>query len=94
MLQTTHPNLAKSRYRPQLTESARPSTFEVATLDEHGAAGSAFVAGEHPLTVYVDKRDLTCACVGGDSNVPLGFLSLTENLMMIAMAVWMLATMA
>jgi glutaredoxin len=41
--------------------------------------------------VYLDRRTLKCACVGGDSNVPLGFLSLTENLMMIAMAVWMLA---
>ncbi len=41
--------------------------------------------------VYVDKRELKCACVGGDSNVPLGFLSLTENLMMIAMAAWTLA---
>jgi glutaredoxin len=39
--------------------------------------------------VYVDKRELKCACVGGASNVPLGFVSLTENLMMIAMAVWM-----
>lgn len=42
--------------------------------------------------VYVDKRELKCACVGGDSNVPLGFISLTENVMMIGMAVWMLAT--
>ena len=42
--------------------------------------------------VYIDKRDLKCACVGGNSNVPLGFVSLTENLMMIAMGVWMLAT--
>ncbi|MBO9621302.1 MAG: glutaredoxin [Sphingomonas sp.] len=41
--------------------------------------------------VYVDKRELKCACVGGDSNVPLGFISLTENLMMIGMAVWMLS---
>ena len=41
--------------------------------------------------VYVDRRELKCACVGGSSNVPLGFVSLTENLMMIAMAVWMLA---
>ena len=41
--------------------------------------------------VYVDKRELKCACVGGSSNVPLGFVSLTENLMMIAMAAWMLA---
>jgi len=41
--------------------------------------------------VYVDRRELKCACVGGSSNVPLGFVSLTENLMMIAMAVWMAA---
>jgi glutaredoxin len=40
--------------------------------------------------VYIDKRELKCACVGGDSNVPLGFISLTENLMMVAMAIWML----
>ena len=39
--------------------------------------------------VYVDRRDLKCACVGGSSNVPLGFISLTENVMMVAMAVWM-----
>ncbi|WP_306751759.1 glutaredoxin family protein [Paracoccus actinidiae] len=39
--------------------------------------------------VYLDRRELKCACVGGSSNVPLGFVSLTENLMMIAMAVWM-----
>lgn len=41
--------------------------------------------------VYIDRRELKCACVGGDSNVPLGFVSLTENLMMIAMALWMAA---
>jgi len=41
--------------------------------------------------VYIDRRELKCACVGGSSNVPLGFISLTENLMMIAMAVWMAA---
>lgn len=40
--------------------------------------------------VYIDRRELKCACVGGDSKVPLGFVSLTENLMMVAMAVWML----
>lgn len=41
--------------------------------------------------VYIDKRELKCACVGGDSNVPLGFVSLTENLFMIGMGGWMLA---
>lgn len=40
--------------------------------------------------VYIQKRDIKCACVGGNSKVPLGFVSLTENLMMAAMAVWML----
>lgn len=40
--------------------------------------------------VYVDKREIKCACVGGDSNVPLGFVSLTENVMMVGMALWML----
>lgn len=39
--------------------------------------------------VYIDKRELKCACVGGSSNVPLGFVSLTENLMMVTMAIWM-----
>src|SRR3546814_8144710 len=29
--------------------------------------------------VYIDKRTLKCACVGGSSKVPLGFVSLTEN---------------
>ena len=46
-------------------------------------AGSVFKA------VYVDKRELKCACVGGSSNVPLGFVSLTENLFMIGMGLWM-----
>jgi glutaredoxin len=40
--------------------------------------------------VYIDKRELKCACAGGDSNVPLGFVSLTENLMMMGMGIWML----
>ncbi|TPG39849.1 glutaredoxin [Sphingomonas koreensis] len=40
--------------------------------------------------VYVQKRELKCACVGGSSNVPLGFVSLTENVMMVAMGIWMM----
>ena len=40
--------------------------------------------------VYIDKRDLTCACVGGNSNVPLGAVSLTENLVMMLMGAWMI----
>lgn len=40
--------------------------------------------------VYIDKRDLKCACVGGDANVPLGLLTLTENTLMLIAGVWML----
>ncbi|MGB3712029.1 MAG: glutaredoxin family protein [Erythrobacter sp.] len=40
--------------------------------------------------VYVQKREIKCACVGGGSNVPLGFVSLSENLAMMGMAAWML----
>jgi glutaredoxin len=41
--------------------------------------------------VYVQKRELKCACVGGSSRVPLGFVSLSENLFMVGMALWMLS---
>ncbi|MEM1378125.1 MAG: glutaredoxin [Pseudomonadota bacterium] len=58
------------------------------------APAALFVAGIGAVSVfkavYIDKRELKCACVGGDSNVPLGFVSLTENLMMVGMAIWML----
>jgi glutaredoxin len=40
--------------------------------------------------VYIDHREIKCACVGGSGSVPLGFVSLTENLMMVGMAIWML----
>ena len=51
-----------------------------------GAIGSVSVY----RAVYVEKRDLKCACVGGNSNVPLSFVSLLENVMMVVMAAWML----
>jgi glutaredoxin len=41
--------------------------------------------------VYVQKRELKCACVGGSGRVPLGFVSLSENVIMVAMALWMLS---
>ena len=58
-----------------------------------GAPISLFIGGVGAVSVikavYIDKRELKCACVGGDSNVPLGFVSLTENLFMIGAGVWM-----
>lgn len=40
--------------------------------------------------VYIDGRELKCACVGGASKVPLGAVSLAEDLMMVGMGAWML----
>jgi len=44
--------------------------------------------------VYIDRRELKCACMGGGSDVPLGFVSLSENLMMLGMGLWMLVRLA
>lgn len=41
--------------------------------------------------VYIDKTDLNCACVGGNSNVPLGIISFTENAMMAGMGIWIIS---
>ena len=45
-------------YRPLLTDAARPSTFTVDAVDETGTARATPIAGEHPLTLYVDKQEL------------------------------------
>lgn len=56
---------------------------------------AAFIGGVGAISViqavYVEKRELRCACVGGNSRVPLGFVSLLENLIMVGMALWMFA---
>lgn len=45
-------------YRPQLTQAARPATFDVDAIDEHGKVVPTAIAGEHPLTLYVDRREI------------------------------------
>jgi FdhD protein len=45
-------------HRPILSSAARPSTFTVDALDEHGSVKPTPIAGEHPLTIYVDKREI------------------------------------
>jgi FdhD protein len=53
-------------YRPILTDAARPATFNVASIDEKGERHDVPVAGEHPLTIYVDKQELlTLMTLGG-----------------------------
>ncbi|HET9764286.1 MAG TPA: formate dehydrogenase accessory sulfurtransferase FdhD [Casimicrobiaceae bacterium] len=51
-------NAPNSPYRPILSDAARPATFAVRALDETGATRDTAIAGEHPLTLYVDKREI------------------------------------
>jgi FdhD protein len=44
--------------RPLLTDAARPATFEVEAYNERGEMVPTSIAGEHPLTLYLDKREV------------------------------------
>jgi FdhD protein len=44
--------------KPELTNAARPATFEVEAYNERGEMVPTSIAGEHPLTLYVDKREI------------------------------------
>ncbi|KPK20033.1 MAG: formate dehydrogenase family accessory protein FdhD [Betaproteobacteria bacterium SG8_41] len=45
-------------YRPKLTNAGRPLTFEVEAVNERGERLATPIAGEHPLTLYLDKREI------------------------------------
>jgi len=44
--------------KPVLTDAARPATTEVEAYNERGEMVPTSIAGEHPLTLYLDKREL------------------------------------
>ena len=44
--------------RPKLSDAGRPATYEVEAINERGELEPTLVAGEHPLTLYLDKREL------------------------------------
>jgi FdhD protein len=44
--------------KPVLTNAARPATFEVEAYNERGEMVPTSIAGEHPLTLYFDKREI------------------------------------
>ena len=43
---------------PQLSQASRPLTFEIDAINERGEIVPTAIAGEHPLTIYVDKREI------------------------------------
>jgi FdhD protein len=44
--------------KPKLSHASRPLTFAVDSLNERGEVLPTSIAGEHPLTLYVDKREI------------------------------------
>jgi FdhD protein len=53
-------------HRPILTSASRPLTFTVQARNERGETEATSIAGEHPLTLYVDKREIvTLMTLGG-----------------------------
>ncbi len=63
-------------YRPEITHNARPATYTVDARDETGALVPTPIAGEHPLTLYVDKRELVTLMTLGAAPeaLAIGFL--------------------
>ena len=45
-------------YRPQISRAKRPLTFTVEAHNERGEMLPTDIAGEHPLTLYVEKREI------------------------------------
>jgi FdhD protein len=48
----------KPRQRPEITGASRPLTFDVEAINERGEMVPTAIAGENPLTLYVDKREI------------------------------------
>ena len=67
---------ANDAYRPQMTQSGLAPTYKVTAVDEFGQTSETHIAGEFPLTIYVDKREVvTLMTLGGHPEaLTLGYL--------------------
>jgi FdhD protein len=70
------PHNPRILHRPLLTNAARPATFNVQSINEHGETGETPIAGEHALTLFVDKEEiLTLMTLGAAPEaLALGYL--------------------
>jgi FdhD protein len=67
---------ARKLHRPQLTHAGRPLSYEVEAINEHGEADATPIAGENPLTLYVDKIEIVTLMTLGQAPeaLALGYL--------------------
>ena len=65
-----------SFHRPQLSDAARPATYEVEAYNERGEMVPTAIAGEHPLTLYLDKHEIVTLMTLGHAPeaLALGYL--------------------
>lgn len=65
-----------NRYRPEMTQAGLAPTHAVTAIDEHGEPREVSIAGERPLTLYVDKHEVvTLMTLGGHPEaLTLGYL--------------------
>ena len=63
-------------HRPLLSNAARPATYEVEAYNERGEMVPTSIAGEHPLTLYLDKREIVTLMTLGHAPeaLALGYL--------------------
>ena len=61
---------------PRITQATRPLTTEVEAINEHGERIATPIAGEHPLTLYIDKREIVTLMTLGQAPeaLALGYL--------------------
>ncbi len=66
----------KPRYRPEITRASRPLTFDIEAINERGEMVPTAIAGENPLTLYVDKREIVTLMTLGQAPeaLALGYL--------------------
>ena len=62
--------------RPSVTRASRPLTFEVEAINERGEMVPTAIAGESPLTLYVDRREIVTLMTLGQAPeaLALGYL--------------------
>jgi len=62
--------------KPVITNAARPATTEVEAFNERGEMVPTSIAGEHPLTLYLDKREIVTLMTLGHAPeaLALGYL--------------------
>jgi FdhD protein len=76
----------KPHDRPEITRTSRPLTFDVEAINERGEMVPTAIAGENPLTLYVDKREIVTLMTLGQAPEALAIGYLRNQRLVQSMA--------